>query len=152
LSKHNAQSLAILCFPKAHEKRKRAIYPLTHHPVFISIPSSCLPLSLNSPYLFCLHCLSLGFPFSLSFSYLKPYGLIVTMCVFDDYSGSSVRLLKNFTITHRGGNGRHTHVQTSTCITPVMTPDKRHIFKHKEEAISRNLLLVHVIVVNIFIS
>ncbi len=34
--KHNAQSLA-LSFPKAHEKRKRAIYQTIHHPISISV-------------------------------------------------------------------------------------------------------------------
>lgn len=90
------------------------IFSPPHLSIFISIPSaSFLPLSplqltSTSPYLFCLHYLSLSFPFSLSLSYLKPYGVIVTMCEFDDYSGSSVRLLRNFTTTHRGANGRHT--------------------------------------------
>lgn len=35
--KHNAQSLAVLCFPKAHEKRKRTIYQTIHHPISISV-------------------------------------------------------------------------------------------------------------------
>lgn len=34
---HNAQSLALLYFPMAHKKRKRAIYQTIHRPISISV-------------------------------------------------------------------------------------------------------------------
>ena len=69
------------------------------HPSFLSSFSNCTPPRSTHHYLQ-LHPIRFAstvsvlsfFSLSLSLRYLKPYGLIVTMCVFDDYSGRSVRL------------------------------------------------------------
>lgn len=46
---------------------------------------------------------------------------------------------------------KHTHTDTHTSV-PLMTPEKKGKKTHREEAISKCLLPIHVTVVNIFIS
>lgn len=112
-----------------------------------SVPSclSCLS-ALVSPKSFSLSRSLFAF---LSLSYSKPYGLIGTMCVFDDYRGSSVWLWEPHS-TQRWYR-RCTHVYTHMCLHHASDPaPKKPFFQHRKEAISKSLLLIHAIVVNIF--
>lgn len=62
------------------------------------------------------------------------------MCVSEDYSGSSVRLLRNFTATRIGGTDRQTHVLVQRSL----------VRRQRKDAVSKRS--AHVIILNIFIS
>lgn len=105
--------------------------------ISLHLPLVCIAFTNYSPLSpsqrFLLH-------LSFSFRYLKPHVWIVTMCVSEDYSGSSVRLLRNFTATRIGGTDRQAHVLVQRSL----------VRRQKKDAVSKRS--AHVIILNIFIS